>query len=183
MAGLIKSRDAAVSCAASVQRVAGRLIVRLPQDASAALPSRGQVAVAGRCDGAPFQAVLEPDGMRGHWLALDAAPQLPAMVEGARVELEFDIAEQWPEPAVPADLQDALDAAPDLEEMWHDITPMARWEWVRWVGATKSPATRARRVEVTVSKMRAGKRRPCCFDLSSCTDPELAKNGKLLGLT
>ena len=57
---------------------------------------------------------------------------------------------------------------------------MARWEWVRWIGATKSPATRAKRVDVTISKMRSGKRRPCCFDLASCTDPELMKNGELI---
>ena len=59
---------------------------------------------------------------------------------------------------------------------------MARWEWVRWVGATKNPDTRAKRVDVSISKLRAGSRRPCCFDLSSCTDPELSKNGKLLGI-
>ncbi len=39
--------------------------------------------------------------------------------------------------------------------------------------------TRQRRVEVSVSKMDRGKRRPCCFDLSSCTDPDLASSGKL----
>jgi hypothetical protein len=52
---------------------------------------------------------------------------------------------------------------------------------VRWVNATKNPDTRGRRVEVSISKMNNGKRRPCCFNLSSCTDPDLSKNGKLLG--
>ena len=56
---------------------------------------------------------------------------------------------------------------------------MARWEWVRWINATRNLATRERRVEVAVSKLRSGKRRPCCFDLASCTDPELSKNGML----
>jgi hypothetical protein len=56
---------------------------------------------------------------------------------------------------------------------------MARWEWVRWVKATRNPDTRSRRVEVTISKMQSGKRRPCCFDLAACTDPELARSGKL----
>ena len=59
---------------------------------------------------------------------------------------------------------------------------MARWEWVRWVNATRNTETRERRIEVSLSKMRAGKRRPCCFNLSSCTDPELSKDGKLLGI-
>ncbi|HEU4888608.1 MAG TPA: YdeI/OmpD-associated family protein, partial [Thermoanaerobaculia bacterium] len=56
---------------------------------------------------------------------------------------------------------------------------MARWEWVRWVNATKNSDTRKRRVEVSISKMSHGKRRPCCFDLASCTDPDLSRNGKL----
>ena len=50
---------------------------------------------------------------------------------------------------------------------------------MRWVQATRSPGTRQRRVEVSIDKLDHGKRRPCCFDLSSCTDPELARSGKL----
>ena len=87
----------------------------------------------------------------------------------------------WPEPSVPPDLAIALDSAPEkIQDLWRDITPMARWEWVRWVNATKNPDTRARRVDVSISKMHNGKRRPCCFDLSSCTDPDLSKSGRLL---
>ena len=67
----------------------------------------------------------------------------------------------------------------DIQEMWTDITPMARWEWVRWVNATANPGTRRRRVDVTIAKMTGGKRRPCCFDLAACTDPSLSVNGKL----
>jgi len=56
---------------------------------------------------------------------------------------------------------------------------MARWEWVRWVNATKKPDTRRRRVDVSISKMKGEKRRPCCFNLSACTDPDLSKSGRL----
>ncbi len=66
-----------------------------------------------------------------------------------------------------------------IRDVWHDITPLARWEWVRWVQATSNHATRQRPVEVSISKMDRGKRRACCFDLSSCTDPDLARSGKL----
>jgi hypothetical protein len=66
-----------------------------------------------------------------------------------------------------------LAAAPqNIRDMWKDITPMARWEWVRWANATANPATRQRRVEVSISKMSGGKRRPC-------TDPAVSNNGKL----
>jgi len=57
---------------------------------------------------------------------------------------------------------------------------MARWEWVRWVNATRNPDTRQRRVDVSISKMNSGKRRPCCFNLAACTDADLSRNGRLL---
>lgn len=80
-----------------------------------------------------------------------------------------------------ADLQAALAvASPDIRALWAEITPMARWEWVRWVNQTRNPDTRRRRVEVTISKIGNGKRRPCCFNLAGCTDPDLARNGRLV---
>ncbi|WP_030527207.1 YdeI/OmpD-associated family protein [Phycicoccus jejuensis] len=149
-------------------------LVRLPEDASRALPSRGQVAVTGTLDGEAFETVVEPDGRRGHWV------RLPDTAGDAPVELELAVAEAWPEPEVPADLAGALDEAPQhIRDVWEDITPMARWEWVRWVGATRSAETRAKRVGVSIDKIDHGKRRPCCFDLSSCTDPDVARSGKL----
>ena len=79
------------------------------------------------------------------------------------------------------DLATALASAPQkIQKLWNEITPMARWEWIRWVNATKNPDTRRRRVDVSISKMKSGKRRPCCFNLSACTDPDLSKNGRLL---
>jgi hypothetical protein len=84
---------------------------------------------------------------------------------------------------VPKDLATALETAPDrIRALWNEITPMARWEWVRWVNATKNPETRERRVDVSISKMESGKRRPCCFNLAACTDPDLSKNGRLIGV-
>ena len=35
-------------------------------------------------------------------------------------------------------------------------------------------------LRISISKMRSGKRRPCCFNLTACTDPDLSKNGKLI---
>lgn len=170
-----------ISFDGTVQRIGDRTLVRLPADASAQLPSRGQVAVEATLNGHTFASVLEPDGRRGHWLALDRE-RLQSLALGVddTVRIEVTPTKGWPEPALPDDLKAALNEAPDIVDEWHDITPMARWEWVRWVNATKNPQTRQRRVEVTISKLRAGKRRPCCFDLASCTDPEVSKSGKLI---
>jgi hypothetical protein len=165
---------------AEIRKVGRWTIVTLPEDASAGLPSRGQVAVEGAINGHRFQAVLEPDGRRGHWLKVDKGLQdALGAGEGEIVSLEVEPTRQWPEPDIPKDFRAALADAPDISELWGDITSMARWEWVRWINATKNPATRARRVEVAISKLRSGKRRPCCFDLSACTDPDLSRNGKL----
>ena len=176
---------AAIRFEAGLEEIASALILRLPGDVSGRLPSRGQVAVEGTINGHDFATVLEPDGVKGHWINIDQELQRAAGLHaGAGVTVTIAVTRDWPEPDVPTDLARALAAAPDkIAAMWNDITPMARWEWVRWIDATANPATRRRRVEVSISKMSSGKRRPCCFDLSACTDPQVSKNGKLLGAT
>lgn len=156
-------------------------LVRLPKSASEQLPSRGQVAVHASVNNYPFETVVEPDGRRGHWVRVEQPLQQAVGIgPGDTAELTLEVAPDWPEPDVPLDLSAALAAAPArIRNFWQDLTPMARWEWVRWVQATRTPATRQRRVEVSISKMDRGKRRPCCFDLSSCTDPDLGRSGKL----
>lgn len=157
-------------------------VLRLPATASKELPSRGQVTVLGTINGVEFQTVLEPDGMSGHWMRVADTLQRPAAVgAGDTATLEMVVTKAWPEPNVPQDLATALAAAPQaVQDTWDEITPMARWEWVRWVKATRNPETRGRRVDVSISKLDSGKRRPCCFDLSACTDPDLSRSGRLL---
>jgi len=169
---------------ATPRTVEGTTILRLPDAASRTLPSRGQVAVEGSVNGRAFRAVLEPDGAGGHWMKLDRTLQRAAGVRpGEAATLAIRPSADWPEPAVPDDLQAALAAAPQkIRDVWEDITPMARWEWVRWVNATRNPQTRRRRVEVSISKIDHGKRRPCCFNLAACTDPDLSRNGRLVEL-
>ena len=174
----------AVRFEAAPYAIAGSTLVRLPKAASDRLPSRGQVAVRGTVNGAAFETVVEPDGSFGHWIRLDAALKRKARVAlGEAALVVIEPVKTWPEPDVPKDLYTALATAPlTVRAMWEDITPMARWEWVRWVNATNNAETRKRRVEVTISKMKSGKRRPCCFNLAGCTDPDLSKNGRLIEL-
>ena len=167
---------------AMLRKTNGQTIVELPRRASEKLPSRGQVAAHGTINGHSFQTVIEPDGNSGHWIRVDRELQKAAGAGfGEPATIEVELTKEWPEPRVPPDLRRGLSAAPEeLRDLWQAITPMARWEWVRWVNATKNPETRKRRVEVSISKLSSGKRRPCCFDLSACTDPDLSKNGKLV---
>jgi hypothetical protein len=167
---------------ATVHTTNGRTLLHLPETASRKLPSRGQVAVHGAINGHAFRIVLEPDGDFGHWMRVDGRLQKATGVSsGDRATVEIEPTKEWPEPSVPPDLRRALSDAPrNIRDLWEAITPMARWEWVRWINATKNPGTRERRVAVTLSKMSSGKRRPCCFNLAACTDPDLSKSGKLV---
>lgn len=167
-----------LTCRVELHTVNSILIALLPNEASAELPSRGQVMAKGTLNGQEFAKVLEPDGRGGHWFRVDEALTLSS---GCDAILEIVPSKDWPDPEVPSDLRRSLDRAEDeIKTLWSHITPMARWEWVRWINETNNPDTRKRRIDVSISKMRAGKRRPCCFNLSACTDPELSKSGRLI---
>lgn len=64
---------------------------------------------------------------------------------------------------LPADLQCALKAAPDALATWHDITPLARNEWICWITSAKKSETRERRIAWGIGNLKDGKRRPCCW--------------------
>ncbi len=157
-------------------------ILRLPDEASKKLSSRGQVAVEATTNGHQFSTVLEPDGKGGHWMKFSrsAFDELGIMA-GQPVEVSIEPTKKWPEPKMPDDFSIVLKSSPaSVRDLWQKITPMARWEWIRWVEATNNPDTRSRRIEVSISKMQSGKRRPCCFNLSACTDPKVSKNAQLI---
>lgn len=166
---------------AIAQVVNGELIMRLPEAASKQLPSRGQVAAIVRVGDDEVQTVVEPDGNGGHWLRIDTALRQAGMTAGHRIAVTVTPTKVWPEPVVPDDLAEALARATEpVRAKWQDITPMARWEWVRWVNATASASTRAVRIDKTISKLAGTHRRPCCFNLSACTDPAVSKSGRLI---
>ncbi len=64
---------------------------------------------------------------------------------------------------VPADLRAALVSDSVVHTAWEDITPLARNEWICWVLDAKKLETRQHRIEVGLSKLRGGMRRPCCW--------------------
>ena len=99
---------------------------------------------------------------------------------GDSVSVTLEPMALWPEPKVPVDLAEALASDPQARRLWMDITPVARWDWIRWIGSTRNRDTRAIRIEKTLSKLRSGKRAACCFNRSQCTDPSVSHNGVLL---
>jgi hypothetical protein len=145
-------------------KISSLTVVPLPKSASEELPTRDTTMVEGTINGFPFRAALEPDGNQGHWLRLSKALQAAAGAEvGDTVTVEITRVGEEPECRVPADLRQALEAAPAVLASWTEITPMARRDWVLSISADKQEETRRRRIEITCDMLSSGKRRPCCF--------------------
>ena len=155
-------------------------ILRLPESASAKLPSRGMTLVEGTINGFRSKIVLEPDGKGSHWFSVASALRDDGIDASDTVTIVVEPSKEWPEPDVPADLSKALKSDLQAKALWGKLTPMARWDWLRWIRATNNRETRSRHIEVALSKLKAGERRPCCFNRNLCTEPEVSKNGVLI---
>lgn len=163
------------------------IILKLPEDASAKLPSRGMIMVSGTLNGAPFKTLLEPDGTYGpgkkpsHWFRPDKKLLEDAHVSsGDTVRVSLEPTKKWIEPEVPGDLKKALSASPKAKDLWKEITPMARWDWIRWIRAVKTEETRQKHIEIALDKLNKGMRRPCCFNRNLCSEPSVSHNWVLL---
>ena len=64
---------------------------------------------------------------------------------------------------VPTDLREALTSDRAALAIWEDLTPLARNEWICWVTSVKKDETRSEHVQRTVSELKEGMRRPCCW--------------------
>lgn len=162
-------------------------ILHLPAEASKKLPSRGMIMVKGTINGIPFKTLLEPDGKYGpgkepsHWFSPDKKLLTEAKAQaGDTVEVSLEPTDEWVEPEVPDDLKKALATSSKAQALWKDITPLARWDWIRWIRAVKTPETRQKHIEVAMDKLNKGMRRPCCFNRNMCSEPAVSKNWTLL---
>lgn len=64
---------------------------------------------------------------------------------------------------LPDDFRKAIKSDLLVNNVWLDITPLARNEWICWVTSAKKIETRKHRINVGLDKMRKGMRRPCCW--------------------
>lgn len=63
----------------------------------------------------------------------------------------------------PADWMRVLSSDLEVGQVWEDLTPLARNEWICWMVSVKKPETRRRHMERAEAELKKGKRRPCCF--------------------
>lgn len=64
---------------------------------------------------------------------------------------------------MPADLRKALTSVPATRAAWQSLTSLARNEWICWNITVKQPETRKKHIERTITELKEGKRRPCCW--------------------
>ena len=64
---------------------------------------------------------------------------------------------------LPADLKKALTSDKAALAKWEDITPLARNEWICWTISVMRDETRRDHIRRTVSELKEGMRRPCCW--------------------
>ncbi len=88
-----------------------------------------------------------PEGDGGDYVDLVSGPRLPGGVVHK----------------LPGDLREALIASSIARDAWHDITPLARNEFICWVEDAKQHTTRERRIRRTREELEEGQRRPCCW--------------------
>ncbi|MFS8130391.1 MAG: YdeI/OmpD-associated family protein [Candidatus Dojkabacteria bacterium] len=166
---------------AKLQQIDKWTILRLDKEASSKLSTRGLAMIEGTINGLLFQTAVEPDGKKGHWFEIEKGMQQAIHAQaGDTVDVVIEQSRDWSEPKVPSNLKEALTNDSKAETTWGVITPFARWEWIRWIGATKNPETIKKRIGVALSKLGKGDRRPCCFNSNQCTVPYLSHNGVLL---
>lgn len=151
-------------------------ILKLPKEASLKLPTRAMTMVEGTINGSHFKTLLEPDGRFSHWFRVDTMPEFAGLKAGDSVNLEIWTTKDWIEPELPKDWKKALTADSNAYELWNDITPGARWDWIRWIRAVKTTETRQKHIVVALSKLNKGMRRPCCFNRNLCSEPAVSHN-------
>lgn len=146
--------------------------------------------VKGTLNGVSFKTLLEPDGKYGpglkpsHWFRPDKKLLEDARAKvGDTVKVELESTKDWIEPEVPEDVKKALSTSSKAQDLWNDITPLAHWDWIRWVRAVKTSETRQKHLDVMLDKLNKGMRRPCCFNRSLCSVPEVSHNWVLLDPT
>ncbi|ALS98660.1 YdeI/OmpD-associated family protein [Lacimicrobium alkaliphilum] len=149
--------------------------VVLPKEASAKLLRRGRTTVSVTMNCHQFEALLEPDGRKSHWLRIDDAELRAAKAEiGQEIQFKIAAMAQEPEPEVPADFAQALESEPEAQTTWNATTTIARIDWVHWIVSAKQAKTREKRINDACEMLTSGKKRVCCFDPSGFYSKEFS---------
>ena len=154
-------------------------IIHLPKAISNKLSSRGMLIIEAQINDCIFKVELEPDGSGSHWFKVsdDFMDKINAN-KNDEISIEFEET-KWFKPQIPLDFIASLEDE-NLLDAWNLLTTKAQWEWIRWIRFTKNEVTRQKRIKTACSMLQSGKKRPCCFDQTRCTQTHVCNSGVLL---
>lgn len=131
----------------------------VPFDVQAVFGTKARVAVRGTLNGVPYRNWLLPNGDGSHSMPVNKKLLAEAHLSaGDAVEVDMSLDTEARQVEVPEDLQDALNASGDMEDVFNALAYSYRKEFVEWITGAKRPDTRARRVERTLELLRSGQR-------------------------
>ncbi len=160
-------------------------IVKIPDETSLLLPTRGFVLAKISVLNQSMILPIEPDGFGSHWFDCRQLFQTnEEMINDESLfdkifEFQLDSDVTWYPPELSEDFIKALENH-DLLPLWEKITVKAKWEWHRWVKSAQQAKTREARIKAGCDKLSKGLKRPCCYDHTSSSVPEVSKSGKLI---
>lgn len=76
---------------------------------------------------------------------------------------------------VPKDLKETLVKHTEVLELWNNLTPLARNEWICYVTIVKKAETRKEHLVRLQGDLLNGKKRPCCWPGCPHRRPNAAK--------
>lgn len=73
------------------------------------------------------------------------------------------------------ELKILLESQEDLIQIWNNLTPLSRNEWICWVSSARKAETRRKRLLRLESDLIAGFKRPCCWPGCPHHNPKTAR--------
>lgn len=64
---------------------------------------------------------------------------------------------------MPEDLAHALRDRKETTQLWENLTPIGRNEFICWIEDAKQEKTRVKRIHRAIEELLEGKKRPCCW--------------------
>ncbi len=140
-----------------VTKQGGRVFVVLPFDPDQVWGVKQRHHVRGTINGSTIRGPLGAENGRS-LLLLGAAWRRDNGIE-AGAEVDVELAPEGPQAgALAADIQAALDGAPDARLFFDSLATFYRNGYVRWIEGARRPETRTARIAEMISLLQAGKK-------------------------
>jgi hypothetical protein len=76
---------------------------------------------------------------------------------------------------LPIDIETALLSDFKYTNIWNNLTPIQRNEWICWITIVKKETTRLEHIQLMLVQLLEGIRKPCCWPGCPHRNPQSAK--------